>query len=944
MRGSWFKARVALVAALCGALVALGASPALAQGPTPSNALTGVASPLGVAAGPGGQIYVSGQDDPDVHVYDPGQSTPNPAKTLTGMSRPWGIAFDSAGSVYVTDFDLGRVSVFEPGATTPNPARTMTGLITPLGIAIDSNNTVYVADASDQNDNVQVFDAGHTTANPNKALTGIGGNVVSPVSVAIAPDHSVFVGTTGSSGDDTDLIKVFAPNTTIPDENKTILGLNHVNGLAFEPSTGNLFASNLASVAVYAPGSKTPYSSRTLTGLNQATGIVVLGTGEVYVGDLQRASVKFYLHAPAFLADPALVSFDDTPVDAMTDWKTVTVTNNGDTAMVFEADAVSLVGSDSVEFLKSADTCSATTLGLGQSCSVKARFKPLSRGMKTANLRFVDSAQDSPQDVPLSGKAVQPIFSPSPSEWDFGSVERPAISTQTFTISNLGDLSMDYAVDGISLSGSNSNQFFVTANTCTGSVPATGHCAVKVEFAPKSDGVKNAYLTFEDNAVNSPHRLRLTGLGVAPVRAVSPSQLSFGNVAYGFDSPAKTFTVTNTGTSDLVLDSAAVSISGTFAGNFIKTADTCSGTGQTNTHLAPNDTCHVTVKFHPVSAGDKGANLRFTDNDLITPSTYKLLGKGVTPAPVATPAPTSWGFGSVPVGDPSPDKTITITNTGTSPLTFGSAGVTLVGPGAQMFEVRSDTCTSTSVAITDSCDVVVRFSPTVHGLISANLRLISNSTEGNRDVALTGTGTDVPGPPRSVAGSSRDKSATVNWIVPADNGASPITGYRVQVSTSAAGSYADAAGQCAPASTSSSTAVQCVANGLLNDTAYYFKVAAINGRGMGAYSAASQPVVPRVPTVKVPAPIRQVLLSCKLAKKIKRAGNTVLLSRSCQTNAHARVSVKVTYQKSAAKLTKSKSGKITVKTRGKKTKITLRISASRVGNYLALAVTRNYSV
>jgi hypothetical protein len=71
-----------------------------------------------------------------------------------------------------------------------------------------------------------------------------------------------------------------------------------------------------------------------------------------------------------------------------------------------------------------------------------------------------------------------------------------------------------------------------------------------------------------------------------------------------------------------------------------------------------------------------------------------------------------------------------------------------------------------------------------------------------------------------------------------------ITGYRVQISTTSDGGYADAAG-CATASTS--TALSCTATGLTNGTAYFFKVAAITSSGTGTYSAPSASVTPAVP-------------------------------------------------------------------------------------------------
>ena len=110
---------------------------------------------------------------------------------------------------------------------------------------------------------------------------------------------------------------------------------------------------------------------------------------------------------------------------------------------------------------------------------------------------------------------------------------------------------------------------------------------------------------------------------------------------------------------------------------------------------------------------------------------------------------------------------------------------------------------------------------------------------------VEGTPATVPGPPRSVSATRGDESLDVTWAAPADSGGLPVTGYRVQWRSG--GQSFSAARELEAASNSATVLV------LVNGTAYWVRVAAVNEVGTGTWS---EPVE-RTPATR-PSPPRSV--------------------------------------------------------------------------------------
>ena len=142
--------------------------------------------------------------------------------------------------------------------------------------------------------------------------------------------------------------------------------------------------------------------------------------------------------------------------------------------------------------------------------------------------------------------------------------------------------------------------------------------------------------------------------------------------------------------------------------------------------------CHFVVFFHPMSAGDKVAQLRMTVGDDVRDR--PLTGTAVPGS--FTVSPTSITFGGVAVGSASSAKIITITNTGRGLLPIESVQLDGARPGQF---TRHDGCRST-LRSGESCTVTVFFVPKLKGPLSAQLVVTAGGLTSPKSVTLTGKG------------------------------------------------------------------------------------------------------------------------------------------------------------------------------------------------------------
>ena len=409
---------------------------------------------------------------------------------------------------------------------------------------------------------------------------------------------------------------------------------------------------------------------------------------------------------PAPNVSPLGLTFNNQLVGTTGASQAVTVTNTGSLALSISSLSISSDWTQS-------NNCLPSVPASG-SCTINVSFSPTASGARNGALTLTDTAVNSPQTVNLSGTGLVPIVSFSQPSLSFGNQNvGTASSSQQVTLSNTGTGMLTISSIATTVSS------FSQTNNCGTTLAAGTGCTINVTFTPSSPVTVNASLTVTDSASGSPQSVSLTGTGLGPIVSFSQPSLSFGNQNVGTASSAQQVTLSNTGSAALTISSIATTV-----GSF-------SQTNNCGTALAAGANCAINVTFTPSSPGTVTASLTVTDNASDSPESVSLTGTGV--APIVSFSQTSLSFGNQNVGTPSSTQQVTLSNTGTAPLTISSIATT------QSSFSQTNSC-GTGLAAGASCPINVTFTPSSLGPVSASLTVTDNASGSPHTVTLSGTG------------------------------------------------------------------------------------------------------------------------------------------------------------------------------------------------------------
>jgi hypothetical protein len=231
-------------------------------------------------------------------------------------------------------------------------------------------------------------------------------------------------------------------------------------------------------------------------------------------------------------------------------------------------------------------------------------------------------------------------------------------------------------------------------------------------------------------------------LTLIPTLVVSPapgSTLAFGTVLIGTTSAAQTVTLTNNTNAAIAFTSPVVNGNVTAANTDYTVTNSCSS----SIPVGATNTCTVSVTFKPTVVGAETATLQLTDSDSTSPQNILLTGTGASPVPAVMLAPTSLAFGNQQLNTTSTAQIVTLTNTGTGPLTINtiaaSGDFAETSTGATACPISPAT-----LAAGANCKISVTFTPTALGARAGTLTITDNAAGNPHTVPLTGTGTNTP--------------------------------------------------------------------------------------------------------------------------------------------------------------------------------------------------------
>ncbi len=389
--------------------------------------------------------------------------------------------------------------------------------------------------------------------------------------------------------------------------------------------------------------------------------------------------------------DAANLNFGSVTVNSA-QMQTITLTSTGTSPVTVNSAAIAGAG-----FTLLGGTF-PITLNPSQTATLQVQFSPMATGAASGQLTInSSSATGSAAIVALAGTgmAANPLTNPnlavSTSSLIFGSVTVNSPTMLPVTLTSNG--TSPVTINSATVTGAG---FTLLGGTFPMTLNPSQTATLQVQFNPTATGAAGGQLTISSNSTNgSIAVVSLSGSGTAtptPILSVSAASLSFGSVTVNTPT-TQSLTLTSTGTSPVTVTSAVITGGGfTIVG------------GNLPATLSPTQSLTLQVQFNPTATGAASGQLTISSNSSTGSTTVVTLSGTSTAAlsPQLAISAATLSFGSVTVNTAT-TQSLTLTSTGTSPVTVNSASNHWCGlhdPGTKFpSNVESDTIPDVTGAI-----------------------------------------------------------------------------------------------------------------------------------------------------------------------------------------------------------------------------------------------------
>lgn len=439
---------------------------------------------------------------------------------------------------------------------------------------------------------------------------------------------------------------------------------------------------------------------------------------QLYIGMLGFATTPANGNVPGATlggfgaSDPALtisssgiaqIAFGQALINQENVQKTFTLRSSGSAPLVLSS--IDLSGSVAYSVTSNCPS----TIAVGASCTVTAKFAPSALGSQNAVLTVhSNSIADNSVPVSLSGRGVSSAtFEVSASQLNFGAVDVGSVGSQSVGILNTGDA--DLETPTVTTTGS----FFSSSHDCPASLPPGESCTATVDFTPTAPANIRGSLSIHF-ANSSTSATVLLGQGAGPILFADTTSQTFGEVTVG-TTVRRTYTLTNEGTT------AAPLTLGTLPANVALSGD-CGA------NLEVNAVCHITLSYSPTNATSLSGV--FTVGSTLNTLSLNFSGTShyVYSYSMSSHA---LNFGNVALSGTA-TQNVTIANTGNAPLLTPSITTTGTGYSA------SNNC-ATTLAVGATCTVAVSLSVSALQPYPGTLSVAYSNAAG-QSATLTGQG------------------------------------------------------------------------------------------------------------------------------------------------------------------------------------------------------------